>query len=194
MRHRAEFVEVTSCARLPERGEFPGDSLGAPDMTAVAAQSRAVIHVSGRRVPICHRCPEIGPMTRIAGNCREEMARRLAFSGDAIVAAHARPVDARVIDPSARKGHGTLMARLTRGIGQDVFCRLTGSDRAAMTSGAIRNEPRVVHAGPSERYRTLVASLARGIGDDVVRQLASRGNAVVTACTAAHEPGVVRFC
>src|SRR5882672_9698182 len=89
----------------------------------------------------------------------------------AVVTTDARPGQAGVIDPGARKCHRTFVTSLARGIRDDVFRRLAKGDRAAMTSGAIRDEPGVVHTGPGKRYRALVASLTGRTGDDVVRGL-----------------------
>ena len=168
MRHRAIFVDVAPGAIGPERGEFPGDGLGIRDVTAVAADPGPMIHISWGRVPVCHRCPERGPMTRLARQRREEMPGRPAFGHGAVVATDTRRSQAGMIDPGTRKSHRALVASLARRIRDDVSCRLPGGDHAAMTSDAIRHESRVVHAGSSERCRTLVASLAGRTGDDVI--------------------------
>jgi hypothetical protein len=83
-------------------------------------------------------------MTRIAGRRREEMAGRSAFSGGAVVAADAGPVEARVIEPSTRKGHGTLVASLTRSIGGDVVRPFASRGNAVVAGCTAAHEPGVI--------------------------------------------------
>jgi hypothetical protein len=83
-------------------------------------------------------------MTRIAGCRREEMAGRFAFSGGAVVAADACPVEARVIYPSARKGHGTLVTSLTRSIGGDVVRSFASRGNAVVAGCTTAQESGVI--------------------------------------------------
>jgi hypothetical protein len=83
-------------------------------------------------------------MTRIAGRRREEMAGRSAFSGGAVVAADACPVQTRVIYPSALKGYGTLVAGLTRSIGGDVVRPFASRGNAVVAGCAAAQEPGVI--------------------------------------------------
>lgn len=176
-----------------ERREFPRDRLGICDVTAVATDGRAVIRIKWRHVPIRHRRPERSPVAGVAGQCCQEMPKRPAFGGRAVVAADARSAQAGVIDARARKGHCALVASLAGRIRDDVPCRLAGGDRTAMAPRTIRNEPRVVHAGSGERYRTLMARLARRIGDDMVWPLPGRRSAVVAGGATSDQAGVVRL-
>lgn len=181
MRHRTILIGMAAGAIRPESGEFPGDGLGIRCVAAGAAHRRPVIHKRRRCVPIDHRCPHHGPMTRIARQGRNKMPGRLAWSHDAVVAADARRGDAGVIEPSARKGHGALVTSLARSIRNDVVRRLPERGSAVMTARAIRDDSGVIHTGSRERHRALVAVLAGRVGDDVAWRLAERGDAVVAA-------------
>ena len=136
MRHRTILIDVATGTIRAEGGKFPADGLGIRHMTAGAAQSRPVIHIGRRRVPVADRCPGRGPMTGLARQGREEMPGRLAFTRRAIVAAGTCCQGAGVIEAGASKGHCALVTGLARCIRADVICRLPGYGPAIVTAGA----------------------------------------------------------
>jgi hypothetical protein len=138
-------------------------------------------------MPVGHAGPCHGAMTGVARQGREEMPKRLALGGPAVVATQARPDCDGMIDPCARKGHRALVTGLTLSIRADVGGRLSDYGCAAVATGAVRNESRVVHPGAGEGHRALMATLAGPTSDKVIRLFAGCSYVIVAARAAADD-------
>jgi hypothetical protein len=194
MRHRTIPIGMAAGAIGPEGRELPGNNLGVRRVAARAVDRGPMIHEGRRGVSVGHWCPDRGPVTCLARQRCGEVLGRLAFSHRAVVAADARCGETGVIDPRSRKSHGALVARLTRGIRDDVVRRLSDRHRAVVTAGAVRNDSRVVHPRSGKRHRASVAVLTGCVGGDVICRLAEHSNAIVAGRAAAGDACVARFC
>src|SRR5258708_2664431 len=110
VRRRTILVDVTTGTAWPKGWEPPDAGLGIGHVAAGAANTRAMIYIGRRHVPVARRYPDRSSMTAFARQRGEEMPGRLAFTGRAVVTTDASRRDAGVIEARAFKRHRALVA------------------------------------------------------------------------------------